>query len=173
MSVRRATPITITFFLVDPANRPARKSGATFIAGDVKVSQDGASYSNVGTLPTELGVSGRYKLPLTAAEMNGAWIHIYAQNSQIDPIDITLGTDGSPAATIQASGSNTASTFLTDRTEADTDYWKNALVMFTTGANANQVQKVSAYNGSTKFVSVASPFTQTPSAGDRFIFVDM
>ena len=173
MSVRRSSAFTVTFFAIDPANRPTRKTGVTFSAGDVKVSQDGGAFSNTGSLPTEIGSSGRYSLPLTAAEMNGGWIHVYVGNSQMDPSDLVMGTDGSPAGTIQASGGNTASTFLTDRTESTDSYWNYCLIAFTTGTLAGQVQKVIAYSGSTKFITVQSPFTGAPSAGDRFILINI
>jgi hypothetical protein len=72
---------------------------------------------------------------------------------------------------IVADGSNTSSTFKTDLSESDTDYHKDALIVFTSGSLINQVKKVSAYNGSTKFITVSSAFTGTPSASDTFILL--
>lgn len=173
MSVRRSVAFTISFELVDPNNRPARLSGATFATGDCKISQDGGTFANTTNAPTEIGTTGRYTITLTALEMNGAWIHVFVQNSQVDPRDIVLGTDGSQAGTIVADAGNTALTFKTDRTEATNDYWVYALIEFTTGALAGQVKQISAYTGATKFITVDTAFTGTPSNGDRFILVNM
>lgn len=77
----------------------------------------------------------------------------------------------SKTGVIVADGSNTATTFKTDLSESTTDYHKDALILFTSGDLINQVKKVSAYNGSTKFITVASDFTGTPAASDAFILV--
>lgn len=173
MSVRRGASYIASCELVDPNNRPARISGVTFAASDVQVSQDGGSFANIGTLPTEIGSTGRYKLVLTAAEMNASWVHIILRNSQIDDKDLYFPTDGSPAGTIVSNAGNTASTFKTDRTEATSSYWNTAYFGFTTGALAGQIQAVTGYDGTTKFVTFTTPFTGTPSPGDRFIFINI
>lgn len=51
------------------------KTGATFAAGDVKISKDGGAFANTTNLPTELG-SGWYQLVLTATETQAARISI-------------------------------------------------------------------------------------------------
>ena len=52
---------------LDPA------TGATFVAGDVKLSKDGGALANVATLPVESpAASGLYTLSLSAAEMSAA-----------------------------------------------------------------------------------------------------
>jgi len=76
-------------------------------------------------------------------------------------------------STVSASGSNTALTFLTALTEVATDYWRDALIVFVSGALAGQVKKISGYNGSTKFITVSSAFTAAPSASDPFIIVNI
>lgn len=77
-----------------------------------------------------------------------------------------------PYGTIAASGSNTSSTFKTSRTETTNDYWKDALIVFLTGTLAGQVKKVSAYDGTTKFITVSTAFTGTPSTSDIFALIN-
>lgn len=65
---------------------------------------------------------------------------------------------------------NSATTFKTDRTEAIDDYWKDAYIRITSGALVGQVKKVTAYNGTTKFVTV-SGFTAEPADAVTFDLV--
>lgn len=67
-------------------------------------------------------------------------------------------------------GGNSATTFMTNLTETTTDYHKDALLLFTSGNLINQVKKITAYNGSTKVVTVGA-FTGTPGSGDTFIIL--
>jgi hypothetical protein len=77
-----------------------------------------------------------------------------------------------PTSTVAADGGNTSSTFKTNRSESTNDFWKDALLLFTSGSLAGQVKKVSAYNGTTKFVTLASAFTAAPSTSDAFVLVN-
>ena len=77
-----------------------------------------------------------------------------------------------PTGTVSSDAGNTASTFKTDRTESTNDFWKDALLLFTSGSLAGQVKKVSAYNCSTKFVTLSSAFTAAPSASDAFVILN-
>jgi hypothetical protein len=174
MSVRRADALTVSFPLIDSTNRPARLSGLTLIAGDCKISKDGGSFSNTTNLPAEIGSTGRYSLALTSAEMDADWVHVYvSKTGTVDDWDQLIGTSGNPSGTVQTNGGNTSSTFLTDLTSSTNDFWKDCLLLFMTGSLAGQVKKISAYNGSTKFVTLASAYTGTPSNGDRFILVNL
>jgi hypothetical protein len=78
-----------------------------------------------------------------------------------------------PVGVIVTDGSNTASTFKTNLTETTADYHKDSLCLFYTGNLANQVKKVSAYDGGTKFLTVSSAFTGIPSSNDKFILVNI
>jgi hypothetical protein len=173
MSVRRATSLVITVPALDSFNRPARKSGVVFVSGDTKISKDGAAFANTTNQPTEIGSSGRYALTLAADEMDASWVHIYISKSGIDDFDQLIGTAGDPSGQVVANGGNTSSTFETNRAEATTDFWKDALILFTTGTLAGQVKKISAYNGTTKFITTSTAFTSAPSASDRFVLVNI
>lgn len=66
----KATAFTFYVALVSQADTDVFKTSATLAAGDVKVSKDGGAFSNVATLPTEIGTSGVLSCPLSATEMN-------------------------------------------------------------------------------------------------------
>lgn len=74
---------------------------------------------------------------------------------------------GFPALVVSDAG-NSATTFKTDLTESATDYHKRRLLRFLDGSLKDQIAEVSAYNGSTKFVTVSGGYTSTPTAGDAF-----
>lgn len=88
----------------------------------------------------------------------------------------TAGTVGElldvPTGAVVSDGGNTALTFKTNRSEAVTDFWKDAILVFRTGVLAGQVKKIAAYNGSTKFITLSGAFTSAPSAGDTFFILN-
>ena len=173
MGIRKGKAYTVSFAAVDPTSRPARKSGVTFSAGDAKISQDGGAFGSTTNTPAEIGSTGRYSLALTAPEMAADNVHVSVENASIDPVDLIMATGGQPTATVLTDGGNTSSTFLTSLTESDDDYWKDTLILFTTGALAGQVKKVLTYDGTSKFLSTATAFTTTPSNGDRFVLINL
>jgi len=175
MGIRKNKAYTISFFMIDSANRPSRLSGLSFGAGDTKISKDGASFANTTNNAAEIGSTGRYSLALTAAEMNADHVHIYASKSGSDDQDVAYATGGQPSGSVVTNGGNTSSTFQTDLTDTATDYWKDALILFTSGSLSGQVKKIGAYNGTTKFITTvaSSAFTTAPSGGDRFVLVDL
>jgi hypothetical protein len=66
---------------------------------------------------------------------------------------------------------NSETTFETDLASAVNDYWKDALLLFTSGTLAGQVKKITAYTGATKFVTCGA-FTAEPTAGDAFVLIN-
>lgn len=84
----------------------------------------------------------------------------------------TLNAPALPSGTVVSDGGNSATAFVTNRTETTTDYWKDALLLLTSGVLVGQVKKVTAYNGSTKAVTVENGFTGTPAAGVTFLLVN-
>jgi len=77
-----------------------------------------------------------------------------------------------PTGEVVADGSNGGLTFKTNLSEATNDAHKGKYLKFTDGTLVNQVKKVSAYNGTTKFITVTSSFTGTPTAADPFELID-
>lgn len=65
-----------------------------------------------------------------------------------------------------------ATSFTTDLTEATNDHWKGTYCLFTSGSLAGQVRKVTAYNGTTKALTVEA-FTAAPGVGDDFMLVNL
>ena len=64
--------------LADPSDADVFVSNPTLTAGDVKVSTDGGSFANAGTLPSVTPVGGvGVKVTLTASEMNGDYVLVY------------------------------------------------------------------------------------------------
>ena len=173
MSIRRNSAMTVTFEAIDPLYRPARKSGLTIANTSCWISKDGSNFVNTTNGSTELtGVTGRYKIVLTASEMDASWVHLVVETVGMDPVGLTLGTHGSPSGVVVADAGNSSTVFKTDRTEATDDYWKDALVLFTSGSLSGQVKKVTVYTGSSKVVTTGA-FTGTPAASDRFILINI
>ena len=172
MSVRRGAALSVSFAAVDAERRPQRKSSVAWVPGDVRVSQDGGAFVNAANLPVEIGSSGRYAVALTASEMDAAWVHVMVERYDIDPVDLLIATAGNPSGVVLSDAANTASTFRTNRTESVTGHWQDVLLLFTAGSLAGQVKKVSAYDSSTGFMTVSSPFTAAPAVGDRFVLIN-
>jgi len=80
---------------------------------------------------------------------------------------VTSGTElrALPTFSVQTDAGNSATAVKTNRTEATNDFWKDALLVIRTGALKGQVKKVSAYDGTTKIITVSSAFTGTPADG--------
>ena len=173
MTIQKNRARTVPFAAVDPTDRPSRKTGISFSTGDSKISQDGGTFANTTNNPTEIGTTGRYKVDLTAAEMDADSVHLIVQNASMDDVDVIMLTGAQPTGSVVTDGSNSASSFKTDLTETTDSYWVDALILFTSGNLAGQVKKVTAYDGTTKFISVGSSFTGTPSSGDRFLLVNI
>ncbi len=169
---RRGLAQTLTFVAVDSSAPPARKSGLAFASGDVKVGKDGGAFANTTNVPAEIGVTGIYSLALTAAETDCLWLHVSATKTGMQPVDLTGATSGQPSGAV-AAGANTTTNFITNLTSGTNDFWKDALLVFTTGALAGQVKKIAAYDGGTKAITLAGPFTGTPADGDQFLLVNI
>lgn len=172
MSIRRNTQQVVPFPAIDVNNPPARLSGLTWTAGQTQISKDGGAFANTTNQPVEIGSTGRYSVTLTATETDAVWIMLKMERSEIQPWDISLATAGHPSGTVVANGGNTATTFKTSLTEASNDYWKDVLILFTSGTLTGQVRKVVTYTASTAFVILSSALTSTPTAGDRFVLVN-
>jgi hypothetical protein len=172
MSIRRATQQNIPFPAIDVTNPPARKSGLVWSAGYVQISKDGGSFVNTTSLPVEINASGRYYVTLTPAEMDAGWIMLKIETPYIQPYDISLSTGGHPTGTVVSDVGNIPTAFTTTLVETTADYWRNVLVLFTSGTLFGQVRKAIAYNGVTKVITVDTAFTSTPTAGDYFVLVN-
>lgn len=84
----------------------------------------------------------------------------------LDPMpDIIPGT-------VQADAGNTASTFKTNLPSVVNNFYKDAWLLFRTGALAGQLKQISAYTGGTLFITLLSALTAVPNNGDTFVIVN-
>lgn len=77
-----------------------------------------------------------------------------------------------PGGSIVADAGNSNLQFKTDLADTINDTWKRAWIKFTSGTLINQVDRISAYNGTTKFITVSSGFSGSPTAADTFVLID-
>ncbi len=63
------------------------------------------------------------------------------------------------------------STFITSLTNTNDDFYKNAVLTFTSGNLNGQSRRISSYNGTTKQITVNPSFISAPSNGDTFTIV--
>lgn len=151
----------------------------TLAAGDVKVSKDGGAFANLTTLPDAHPASGKsVRVQLAATEMEATFLVIdfIDQTSPKEWEDqrIIVMTElarGAIAFTVVSDAGNTATTFDTGLTGAD-DVYNDRLLVFTTGALAGQVRKVTDFVAATDFITVGTAFTATPSAGDKGVLIN-
>lgn len=78
-----------------------------------------------------------------------------------------------PRGAVATDAGNSATAFKTDRIEAVNDYWKNALILITSGALDGQIAKVQAYNGTTKIITLSAALTGTPADGVTFVLINI
>ncbi len=165
----RAQAQAVTFFAIDSLSPPARKSGLTsWASGECQI-WNGSAFINTTNNPVEIGSTGRYSLLLTATELRRSWLHVKIEKAGMQPADVTGDMDEQVDFAVV---SGDATTFVTDLTSSVTDFYKGGLVRGTTGANAGcGTRKISAYNGTTKAVTLESALPAAPSAADLFVLV--
>lgn len=95
---------------------------------------------------------------------------IYIPTSNV--INPVLSEVANPTGAVATDGSNSSTTFKTNLTESVDNYWKDAWCKITSGALINQVKQVTAYNGTTKFITVAGGYTGTPAASVTFELIN-
>lgn len=138
---------------------------------------------------TELGSTGVYKYALTFESSWGTGqFTVQASettNNTKDSINIsvaatdiaTIGTTIdllaqdliSVRSTVStASASSTVSSFGTNLTSAVDDLYNNALITFTSGANAGIARRIEDYDGTTKVLTVEPDLPSAPADGDSF-----
>jgi hypothetical protein len=76
------------------------------------------------------------------------------------------------SAAVATDGGNSATSFKTTLTQAEDDHWKDAFLRITSGDLHGQVKKVSAYNGTTKFITLIGGFTDIPADAVTFDLVN-
>ena len=72
---------------------------------------------------------------------------------------------------VVADGGNTTSTFKTGLTSITDDFWNDLTILFTSGNNAGQARKILDYDGTTKFITVSTAFSNIPAGTDTFLII--
>ena len=93
---KKNTAYSFEVSLVSQADTDIFKTTATLAAGDVLVSKDGSTFSNIGTLPDEIEATGVLTVALTADEMNADRVAILfhdAAGSEWQDQLVTIETD--------------------------------------------------------------------------------
>lgn len=179
MNVELGITIIRDFIVSDPATG-ALTNADTLPVCEVFEQSDTVFYAPAVAL-RDPGVPGHYRATIEATFANGF------EEGETYTALVTLTVGGVttkavlasfevsaliPRGVVTADGANSATTFETSLTETTNDHWKDALLVFLTGSLAGQVKKISAYNGTTKFVTLSSGFTGTPANGTRFILIN-
>lgn len=87
-------------------------------------------------------------------------------------VDMGIGTF-SGAVFSSGDCTNSQTVFDTDLTQTQTDHWEDTFLTFTSGILAGQTKPVTAFNGTTKCISIRDPgFSTTPTAGDAFVIIN-
>lgn len=171
--------------LTDPASYKADVSALALEATlgthdtDIKAELGHATYglSAIETLVDEL----ESRLTATrAGYLDNLSVGAVALQSTLSTVNTSLdfirkATVGVGSADVVSDGGNTSSTFKTGLPSSVDDYYKGLQIVFIIDAPISpiqyQVRRISAYDGTTKFITVSEPFTATPNAGDSFLIV--
>lgn len=149
----------------------------TQIEGDSQSATDLKDFADAGYDPSTNKVQGVVLVDTATTVTN----RVTANADQVDgsaPAAASLKNMALVLATgaVVDDASNTATTFKTDLTETADDYYGDAdggnVLAFVSGTtNATQTRRITAYNGTTKFVTVESAFDAEPAADDAFILL--
>lgn len=180
-----ATEYIFYISLSDLADPTLFKSNPTLATGDFKVSKDGGTLTNLGTLPAVTPASSKVvKVTLSAAEMTADNIVVLGSDAAGAEwcdymVCIQPSKMADPAATIvRGTVDNTAFTPTTtsleadDITEATADHYNGRVIIFTSGALQNQVTNINDYElsgGRGKFTY--DQLTEAPGNNDTFVIV--
>lgn len=175
--------------LYDPDTPQDFATGLSFVAGDVKISQDGSAFVNTTNLPSEIGSTGVYTLTLTAAEMQAediviafvdqtatkAWmdlavlIEATAWRTSTNEIQIWEIDDTGAAPT--ATSFEAMIIMGTERTAVDA--YKDRQIIFISGAEAGSVAFIESSDAgvSSRAFTVTQIPTGAPSDGEQFVII--
>ena len=87
-------------------------------------------------------------------------------------INPVLSEVSNPTGAVVSDSGNSATSFKTNLTQTTDNFWKDAWCKITSGALAGQVKQITGYNGTTKFITVAGGYTDTPAAGVTFELIN-
>jgi hypothetical protein len=133
----RGTAYTTYVSLVSQADTKLFKTSATLATGDCKVSKDGGSFNNIGTLPVEISTTGVLSLALTGTEMTADTVVVLfrdASGAEWCDLMLTLHT---VAANFDALNTD-IDAILADTAELQTDWVNGGRLDLILDARASQ-----------------------------------
>jgi hypothetical protein len=141
------------------------------------ISKDGAAgVASNDVNPTEIG-GGLYFFNLTQAETNCDMFSIYGSSTttNIQIVPKSVYTDPTLVPYIYGSvndGSPTSSSFVGNSgLSAINDAYTNMILVFTSGTLQGIGRKISAYNGTSKLITLSIAFPAAPSNADQFVII--
>lgn len=93
-------------------------------------------------------------------------------DSLVDTLIAAVVTLAVKTGAVTTDAGNSATAFETNLSETANDHWKDAFLVITSGVLVGQVKKVTAYNGTTKIITVSGGFTATPADAVTFALVN-
>jgi hypothetical protein len=153
-------------------------------AGDVKISKDGGTQANIGTLPTY--TNGAWQFQLTAAELTCKQLEIMVVDSATKAVEdqaILVETYGSFSALhwienmasgivrgVAQTGTLSTTQMTTDLSEITDEHYNGGVVVFLSGNLAGQRTDITDYTGSGGLITMTQ-VTEAPANNDEFIIV--
>lgn len=171
-AARRVLPI----FVVDAAT--GLPTNISIDHTNVQLHKRGGSWVNSTNDPVALtGQDGAWELDLVASEINtkgplGWRVVKTGIRTVVDWENVVDDIEGRPVSTVVTDIGNSTTAFKTALTNLGTNFWRDAWCCFRSGANAEQVHQVVAYDPATKILTFATAFTTIPLNGDRFVMVN-
>jgi len=180
------------------AIRVYKDGGTTELSAGITLTADfdgrtGLNLVEIDTTQTGYDAGSDYAIILTVGTVGGVsvapkWIdefsienrNVKANVTQIegaDPTDtirdaVRLVAFALTTGTVTTDGGNSATSFETDLSQTADNYWTDAFLLLTSGVMAGQVKRVTAYNGTTKIITVSGGFTGTPADGVTFTIIN-
>jgi hypothetical protein len=143
---------------------------------DIYTTSTGAQIVTAASM-TQIGTTALYKYDFTTGVFGTNYAYIITGNAAIPAGEryaygsVFQDTPDRIYGTVVANGGNTTSTFQTSFSSSTTDFYKDAMLVFTTGNQTFAPRKITAYNGTTFFVTVNDPLPIVPSASDQFLLI--
>lgn len=106
--------------------------------------------------------------PLTSTRSQGNNVAAVAASVQAA---LNMGASTGSMQTGAFSGIPTASILPTALTSTTDDQYLGRVLIVTSGVAINQVQYITAYDGTTKTITLASPLVTAPVAADTFVII--
>ena len=153
-------------------------------AGDVKLSKDGGTQNNIGTLPTY--TNGAWQFQLTAAELTAQQVEIMVVDSatkavedqcviietygHVSAMHVTEKMSAGIVASAAAAGTLSTTQMTSDLSETTNDHYNGRTLIWISGNLAGQATDVTDYVGTNGLLTFTA-VTEAPSASDEFILV--